>query len=63
LDKNVGIKKIDTYVKGAKLVLSNDAFGQHFSPMTLFNDEVNECELYQEAPTSISGGRVHQELC
>lgn len=38
-----------TYVKGAKLVLSNDAFGQHYSPMSLFNDEVNECELYQEA--------------
>lgn len=38
-----------TYVKGASLVLSNDAFGQHFSPSSLFNDEVDSCELYQEA--------------
>jgi anaerobic nitric oxide reductase flavorubredoxin len=38
-----------TYVKGANLVLSNDAFGQHYSPVSLFNDEVDECELYQEA--------------
>lgn len=38
-----------TYVKGANVALSNDAFGQHFSPASLFNDEVDECELYQEA--------------
>lgn len=38
-----------TYVKGANVVLSNDAFGQHYSPASLFNDEVDECELYQEA--------------
>mgnify|MGYP001399061413 CR=1 FL=1 len=38
-----------TYVKGANLVLSNDAFGQHFAARSLFNDEVDECELYQEA--------------
>lgn len=38
-----------TYVKGANLVLSNDAFGQHYSPASLFNDEVDGCELYQEA--------------
>lgn len=38
-----------TYVKGAATVLSNDAFGQHYSPMSLFNDEVDKCELYQEA--------------
>jgi Uncharacterized flavoproteins len=38
-----------TYVKGASTVLSNDAFGQHFSPKSLFNDEVDNCELYQEA--------------
>lgn len=38
-----------TYVKGANVVLSNDAFGQHFSPLSLFNDEVDECELNQEA--------------
>lgn len=38
-----------TYIKGANVALSNDAFGQHYSPKSLFNDEVDECELYQEA--------------
>ena len=38
-----------TYIKGANVVLSNDAFGQHYSPLSLFNDEVDTCELYQEA--------------
>ncbi|HOJ11427.1 MAG TPA: flavodoxin domain-containing protein, partial [Clostridiales bacterium] len=38
-----------TYVKGANLVFSNDAFGQHFSGPAFFNDEVDRCELYQEA--------------
>ncbi|TYQ18040.1 UNVERIFIED_CONTAM: flavorubredoxin [Acetivibrio alkalicellulosi] len=38
-----------TYVKGANVVLSNDAFGQHYSPSSLFNDQVDQCELYQEA--------------
>jgi len=38
-----------TYVKGANLVLSNDAFGQHYATQSLFNDNVDQCELYQEA--------------
>ncbi len=38
-----------TYVKGAATVLSNDAFGQHYAPASLFNDELDACELYQEA--------------
>ncbi len=38
-----------TYVKGADLMLSNDAFGQHYSARSLYNDEVDNCELYQEA--------------
>lgn len=38
-----------TYVKGANVVFSNDAFGQHYSTTGLFNDEVDNCELYQEA--------------
>ncbi|MFA6309423.1 MAG: flavodoxin domain-containing protein [Clostridia bacterium] len=38
-----------TYVKGADLLLSNDAFGQHYSAETLFSDEADKCELYQEA--------------
>ncbi len=38
-----------TYVRGADLVLSNDAFGQHYTTISLFNDEVSKCELEQEA--------------
>jgi anaerobic nitric oxide reductase flavorubredoxin len=38
-----------TYVKGAATVLSNDAFGQHYSGISLFNDDVDTCELYEEA--------------
>ncbi len=38
-----------TYVKGADTVLSNDAFGQHYSSPGLFNDESDTCEVYQEA--------------
>ena len=37
------------YVDGAKLVISNDAFGQHYCGISLFNDEIDQCELYQEA--------------
>lgn len=38
-----------TYVKGAGTVLSNDAFGQHYAGISLFNDEVDGCELMEEA--------------
>lgn len=38
-----------TYVKGANVVLSNDAFGQHYSARSLFNDECDSCEIFQEA--------------
>ncbi|NLK88352.1 MAG: MBL fold metallo-hydrolase [Clostridiaceae bacterium] len=38
-----------TYVKGAGTVFSNDAFGQHYVGLSLFNDEVDNCELYQDA--------------
>jgi len=38
-----------TYVKGGNVVFSNDAFGQHYSGSGFFNDEVDTCELYQEA--------------
>lgn len=38
-----------TYVKGPNVLLSNDAFGQHYSAKSLFNDEVEACELNQEA--------------
>jgi flavorubredoxin len=38
-----------TYVKGAGVVLSNDAFGQHYAGISLYNDEVDNCELMEEA--------------
>lgn len=38
-----------TYVKGANVLLSSDAFGQHLSTLGYFNDEVDTAELYQEA--------------
>lgn len=38
-----------TYVTNEKTVLSNDAFGQHYATSGLFNDMVDNCELYQEA--------------
>ena len=38
-----------TYVKGAATALSNDAFGQHYAGISLFNDEVDSCELLEEA--------------
>lgn len=38
-----------TYVKGANLLLSNDGFGQHYAASDFFNDQVDECELQEEA--------------
>jgi Uncharacterized flavoproteins len=38
-----------TFVKGPNVLLSNDAFGQHYSSKSFFNDQVDNCELYQEA--------------
>jgi flavorubredoxin len=38
-----------TYVTGANVLLSNDAFGQHYASPYMYNDEVDQCELYQEA--------------
>lgn len=38
-----------TFVKGPNIAFSNDAFGQHYCAKSLFNDEVDTCELYQEA--------------
>jgi flavorubredoxin len=34
-----------TYVKGASLLLPNDAFGQHYAFSGFFNDEADPCEL------------------
>ena len=38
-----------TYVAGGNVLLSNDAFGQHYASPYMFNDQVDQCELYQEA--------------
>lgn len=38
-----------TYLNGENLLFSNDAFGQHFASSDIFNDEVDETEVYQEA--------------
>lgn len=38
-----------TYIPGDNILLSNDAFGQHYATAFLFNDQVNQEELYQEA--------------
>lgn len=38
-----------TFVSGANVLLSNDAFGQHYASPHLFNDLVDQCELFQEA--------------
>lgn len=38
-----------TYVSGANVLLSNDAFGQHYASPYMFNDQVDQCELFQEA--------------
>ncbi|KJS87287.1 MAG: metallo-beta-lactamase [Peptococcaceae bacterium BICA1-8] len=38
-----------TYVAGAGVLLSNDAFGQHYATPLFYNDQVDQCELYQEA--------------
>jgi flavorubredoxin len=37
------------YLTGANVLFSNDAFGQHIASEHLFNDLVDQCELWQEA--------------
>lgn len=38
-----------TYLTGEDILMSNDAFGQHYATSFRFNDEVNQEELYEEA--------------
>ncbi len=38
-----------TYMTGDNILFSNDAFGQHYATEMLFNDLVDECELFEEA--------------
>jgi len=40
-----------TYVAEEKVLLPNDGFGQHLASEGRFDDEVDECELLQEAET------------
>ena len=38
-----------TYMSGDNILFSNDAFGQHYASELMYNDMVDEAELYQEA--------------
>lgn len=38
-----------TYCREEELLMPNDAFGQHYATTTRFDDEVNACELMEEA--------------
>jgi len=38
-----------TYLTGKNLLMTNDAFGQHYATAFRFNDQVNQEELYEEA--------------
>jgi anaerobic nitric oxide reductase flavorubredoxin len=38
-----------SYLTGDNILFSNDAFGQHYATEYMFNDEVDQAELYQEA--------------
>ena len=37
------------YLTGENILFSNDAFGQHYATSELYNDQVDQCELYEEA--------------
>ncbi len=37
------------YLTGDNVLFSNDAFGQHYSSERMYNDLVDQCELFQEA--------------
>ena len=38
-----------TYMTGENILFSNDAFGQHYATEALYNDLVDQCELFVEA--------------
>lgn len=38
-----------TYMAGENILFSNDAFGQHYASELMYNDLVDQAELYQEA--------------
>ena len=37
------------YLTGSNILFSNDAFGQHLASEVMYNDLVDQCELWQEA--------------
>lgn len=37
-----------TYLDGENILFSNDGFGQHYASEFMYNDKVNQAELYQE---------------
>ncbi len=44
-----------TFVKGPNVLLSNDAFGQHYSGESIFADECDECKVWAEALKYFAG--------
>ncbi|MBK5240681.1 anaerobic nitric oxide reductase flavorubredoxin [Clostridium sp.] len=38
-----------TYMSGENILFSNDGFGQHYASEFMYNDKVDQAELYQEA--------------
>ena len=38
-----------TYMSGENILFSNDAFGQHYATESLYNDNVDNCELFAQA--------------
>lgn len=38
-----------TYMSGENILFSNDAFGQHYASEFMYNDKVDQAELFQEA--------------
>lgn len=38
-----------TYMTGDNILFSNDAFGQHYASDLMYNDTVDQCELFEEA--------------
>ncbi len=48
-----------TYIPEEKLLLSNDAFGQHLATSKRFDDEVDQATLFQEAKTYYANIVMH----
>ena len=38
-----------TYMSGENILFSNDGFGQHYASEFMYNDKVDQAELFQEA--------------